>query len=369
MESVRKRRSADRMLLFITFSFELIIDILGITLPIFALSLSASPFEIGLLAASRGVVYGLFTFVSGYISDKLDKRRMLIYSVLISIILAVFFYFSTNPFELIILSFFQGLATAIFWPTMEALIVNDQDVSISRSLRNFNVSWAIGVMIGPLIGGSLITLFGIRSPFLVVTAIAITNVILIVRYASRKSAQRETVKEARTEKLPIKLISTTVILGAMATIFLAFFPAFGIQRGINALEIGIMLFLFGVARVIMFYNPPSTKIGLQSSITLASLGLFLVYLGEKITMYVGTITVAAATSLLYVYSIEHFLKGKEETRGRRAGIFEGSAGIGAILGSFFAGLAAELSLSYAFLVASIIGLAFVAALRIGRFKT
>jgi MFS family permease len=368
MKSVEKRRSADRVLLFMTFSFEMIVDTLGITLPIFALSLSASPFEIGLLAASRGVVYSLFTFVSGYISDKLDKRRMLTYSLLISIIVAIFYYFSANPFELIILSFFQGLATAIFWPTMEALVANRQDVSISRSLRNFNVSWAIGVMIGPFIGGCLITLFGIRTPFPFVIAIAIMNVILISRYASQERGKREPIEEAGKEKLPMKLISMTVILGAMATIFLAFFPAFGVQRGISAFEIGVMLFLFGVARVIMFYKPPSTKLGLQSSIILASLGLFLVYLGDKIAMYVGTFTVAAGTSLLYVYSIEHFLKGKEETRGRRAGIFEGSAGIGAILGSFFAGLAAELSLSYAFLMASVIGLVFVAALRISRFK-
>lgn len=165
----------------------------------------------------------------------------------------------------------------------------------------------------------------------------------------------------------MELISASIFLGAITTIFLAFFPAFGIRRGFSAFEIGVMLFFFGLTRAILFFKTPS-KIGLPSSIVLASLGLFLVYIGNKITMYVGTIIAASAFSFLYMYSIEHFLKGEDETRGRRAGIFEGSVGIGAVLGSFFAGVVAELSLSYAFLVASLIGLAFVAALKVTKFR-
>ncbi len=367
MHSVGITWSTGRPLLFITFSCQLMIDILGITLPIFALSLSASPFEIGLLATSRALVYSLFTFVMGYVSDRVDRRQLLAYSMLIDGVASVLLYFSRTAFDLIVLGFFQGLAMAIFWPTMEALIVSDQDSGITKSLRNFNVSWGMGVIVGPLIGGGLITLFGVKSPFLVVLAIAVMNEILVLRYAPRRSTRHEIIELPSLDRPPIKLVSTTVLVGALGTIFLAFFPAFGVQRGISAFEIGVMLFFFGITRALLFFRMPSINVGLQTSVALASLGLFLVYIGDRVTMYLGTIVSAAATTLLFAYSLEKFLRGEEATRGRRAGIFEGSAGIGAILGSFFAGLIAQSSLSYAFLAASLIGLAFLAAIRIEKF--
>ena len=128
-------RSNGRSLLFMIFCCELMMDILAITLPIFALSLAASPFEIGLLATARAIAYGLFTFVSGYMSDKLGRKKMLIFSMLISAIVSLVFLLATTSFQLIILSLFHGLAMALFWPAMEALIAEDPNQSISQSVR------------------------------------------------------------------------------------------------------------------------------------------------------------------------------------------------------------------------------------------
>jgi len=360
-------RSNSRSLLLMTFSCELTIDILAITLPIFALSLSASPFEIGLLATARGIAYGLFTFISGYISDRLDRKMMLAFSMLISGVVSLLFFFSTISFQLVILCLFQGLAMAMFWPAMEALVAEDHSQSIPQSLRSFNMSWAIGAMVGPLIGGGLITFLGVRSPFPIVIAVSGVNFMVIMRYGPRKNRIREKVVDSSKDRLPKSIISAALLLGALTAIFLAFFPAFGIQRGISAFEIGVLLFFFGVSRTVVFFRTPTTRMSLGSSLALASLGFFLVFLGNRPTIYLGTIITASATSILFVHSLERFLNGKDETRGRRAGMFEGSAGIGAVLGSFFAGIVADLSLSYAFLTAMVIGLVF--ALILERAKT
>jgi len=343
-------------------------DILTLALPIFALSLSASPYEIGLLATSRGVAYSIFAFIMGYVSDKIDRKRMLVYATSIDMAIAFLFYLSRVPLELIVLRFFDGLAVAIFWPAIEPLFIKIEASSISEALRDFNLSWGLGGMIGPIIAGGLITLFGERSPFLLVMAIAAVDTVLIAKYIPSKegSDDRGQKPSIKTDGLPVKLISTTVLLGVVMAIFFAFFPAFSVQLGISVFEIGVILFLFGVARLLFFYIAPSIRMNLELRIALISLGLFLVYIGDRIAIYVGVIVIAAADSFLYAYSIENMLKGEESARGRMAGIFEGSLGVGYILGPFVAGLVAELSFSYTFIIASLIGLLFIATLTMGR---
>lgn len=361
-------RSCRGALLFLSFSSQSIMDITTVAIPTLALSLSASPLEIGLMATSRGIVYALLPFLIGYFSDRADRRLMLASSMSIYALVAILFYLSRSPAELIALRLFEGLAMSIFWPTIEPLFIEARDSRISESLREFNLSWGLGQIVGPLVGGGLITMLGVRSPFLLVSAVAAANIALI---ASRLPAGGAAGGEApvRPEKgdgLSISLVSTNILLGAILYIFFAFFPAFGISAGFSALEVGAMLFLFGIARLAFFYKAPSMRMGLEPRVGLASLGLILIYLGDRATIYPGIIMTSAAASLVYAYTIERMLRVEEGFRGRRAGIFEGSLGMGFASGPLLAGLFAGPSLSNAFIVASSLGPIFIIALRARR---
>ncbi|MEM2530702.1 MAG: MFS transporter, partial [Candidatus Bathyarchaeia archaeon] len=153
-------------LFFLSFSAQLTMDMIAMTAPLLALSLSASPFEIGLLATSKGIVYGILPFAMGHLSDRAERRSLLASSMSIYAIVAILFYLSKSPIELIALRFFEGLAMAIFWPTIEPLFAEARGIDISKSLRGFNLSWGLGQIVGPFLGGVLITAFGARSPFL-----------------------------------------------------------------------------------------------------------------------------------------------------------------------------------------------------------
>ncbi|MEM2364675.1 MAG: MFS transporter [Candidatus Bathyarchaeia archaeon] len=354
-------------LFFLSFSAQLTMDMIAMTAPLLALSLSASPFEIGLLATSKGIVYGILPFAMGHLSDRAERRSLLASSMSIYAIVAILFYLSKSPIELIALRFFEGLAMAIFWPTIEPLFAEARDIDISKSLRGFNLSWGLGQIVGPFLGGVLITAFGARSPFLLALFMAIMNLILISRLAPTKPALgiRELGRSAKGG-LPISLVLTNAILGAILSIFFAFFPAFGVRAGFSALEVGSLLLLFGITRLAFFHMAPSIRIGLEPRIGLASLGLVLIHIDDRAAIYSGVVLSSAAASLIYAYSIERMLRAEEGRLGRMAGIFEGSLGIGFVLGPLLAGPFAGPRFSMAFVVASLLGVILILALELRR---
>jgi MFS family permease len=164
--------------------------------------------------------------------------------------------------------------------------------------------------------------------------------------------------------MPVPLVLAITFLGAIASIFFAFFPVFGTALGISAFELGVMLFFFGLIRVFFFSKAPKIKAGLHSRILLASLGFFLVYLGNRFIMYVGVVLVGAALSLIYAYTLEYALQGDDLSVRRRAGMFEGLLGIGSMVGPFLAGFVAEFSYAYTFMMVVLASLLLVVGLKL-----
>jgi len=359
------------VLLFLSFSTQTIADMVAVTIPILALSLHASPFEIGLLATSRGAVYAICPFIAGYALGKTDRRQVLVSATAIDLVTTLLFYFSRAPLELIVFRLFEGLALAIFWPTLESLIAKARVSDNSDPLRGFNISWGLGQMVGPIIAGAVMMFFDVRLPFLVVAVAAVANVTLIVRYGESKD---QMLNHKDRPSVSIRGISASLILaiaflGVIASIFFAFFPVFVTVLGINAFELGIMLFLFGAARVCFFHKARSIKGGLSPRILLASLGFTLVYFGDRLALYAGVVVIAAAFSLVYSYTLEHVLRGDDLSVRHRAGMFEGLLGIGSMVGPFLAGFIAEFSFAYTFIMVAVVSLFFAIVLRVSETST
>jgi len=344
----------------------MIANIVAVTIPLLALSLHASPFEIGLLATSRGVVYFVWTFVAGYALARHDRRRVLLLATMLDLAAALLFYLSRVPSELIVLRALEGLAMATFWPTLESLIAKIRTSRESGdALRGFNISWGLGQMIGPIIAGSVIMFFDVRKPFLVAASFAILNMILILRYKSASHMVDQNKRPvASLGGMPAKLILTVAFLGGIASVFFAFFPVFAVTLEISALELGILLFLFGLTRVLIFHRALSIQARPYSRMLLASLGFLMVYVGNRFLMYVGVVVLAAGLSLLYAYTLDQVLRGDDLSVRRRAGVFEGLLGVGSMVGPFLAGFVAEFSFAYTFMAVALASLLFAAVLKL-----
>ena len=132
------------------------------------------------------ITFAISAFVSpiwGKLSDKMGKKPMIIRA---SFLLAITYFLGgivRTPFELFLVRAFQGIAS-VLWPAclvMMSACVPKNKIGISMGLmQSANIC---GGIIGPLLGGILATVFGMRNSFYVgavaLSLITVTTILFI----------------------------------------------------------------------------------------------------------------------------------------------------------------------------------------------
>ena len=122
-------------------------------LPLFVKSLSGSDTVIGLVAAISPLAGILFSFPVGMLSDRLGKKRLLLVAAAVFLIAPLLYLMVSNPFWLIPIRFFHGIATAILGPVASAAIVSAYPETQGREARRVLIRDAGGQDAGPAPGG------------------------------------------------------------------------------------------------------------------------------------------------------------------------------------------------------------------------
>ena len=141
--------------------------IVGITIPIYANPLGASPFLLGVIGAAGGLIYSITPLVSGMLSDRFSRKIFIVVSMAGSGLSYLLYGLSQELTMLIFVKVLESLSSAIFWPAVEAMISDSSEGKLERALERFNVSWGSAMVIGPMIGGVLISWYSLKAPFLV----------------------------------------------------------------------------------------------------------------------------------------------------------------------------------------------------------
>jgi len=134
-----------------------------LTLPIYALSVSASPFNIGLMGAIGSLVYSAMARLLGSLSDRFSKKNFVILGALVQATASLAYPFCTNISQLIPLRMVQSLGLALFWPAIEASVVADAKNNAIGALAGYNISWGAANMVGSPLAGFLITTFSLTA--------------------------------------------------------------------------------------------------------------------------------------------------------------------------------------------------------------
>ncbi|MCX6150559.1 MAG: MFS transporter [Ignavibacteriales bacterium] len=212
----------------------------------FVYELTHSPAFLGYVGFAAGVPAWLFTFYAGVIADRFSRRRVLIITQTVMMILAFILAFLTFtklvvPWHIILLAFGLGIANAFDAPSRQAFateLVERKDLvnAIAMNSTMFNSATAVG----PAVAGITYALFGPAWCF-TINGISFLAVIFslwqmkLKPYQPRQNQKsilyelREGFRYLRTQKMILTIISIMAMTSVFGMGLVTLFPAWAVK--------------------------------------------------------------------------------------------------------------------------------------------
>ncbi len=290
-------------------------------LPLFAASLGATPAEIGWIVMASTIPGVLVSFPAGALSDYLGQRRVLLASLIVFATAPFLYLFVVNAWQLMLVRFYHGFATAIFGTVASAAIAERHTTDRAAKLSTFSSVTIAGRSIAPFLGGALISMASFGAVYVACAASGVLA--LVAGMFLRDGATPQTEKQERPNfrknlvgvlRYPgIMLVSMVeacqyLVFGAIE----AFLALFANSLGIPAWQIGIIL---GVQLIsIVFAKPlmgrlsdrvgrkkvivPGLVIGAISILLLPTMPSFIGLSALSLMFGLGFATVTSSTAAL-----------------------------------------------------------------------
>ena len=212
------------------------------------LSLTGSAFWLGVIGFAGSIPFLVFTLFGGVIADRVNKRRLLLVTqsvmMVLAFTLAALAFFKGRDgrplirvWELVTLSFLNGMAMAMNAPSYQALVprlVPREDLTNAIALNSaqFNMSR----ILGPTLGGYAMALVGVAGNFFLngVSFLAVLWALTRIRYPEQEasnhlsllSSLREGFAYVRGNRQMRVLVWMTAWASFFGIPFLTFIPYF-----------------------------------------------------------------------------------------------------------------------------------------------
>ncbi len=127
------------------------------SLPLLVDSLGGNQAAIGLVAGVSAFTGILFSLPAGFLSDRLGRRRMLLLSGAVFATAPFAYLLVSGIWQLGVIRFYHGLATAVFGPVAMALVADLYEQSRGAKLGWFSSATLLGRFIAPAAGGAILS--------------------------------------------------------------------------------------------------------------------------------------------------------------------------------------------------------------------
>jgi MFS family permease len=157
--------------IFATLFFAIFATVTGVgivvpLLPVYAHDLGASGFYIGMIFGAFSLARTFFLPYFGRLSDYKGRKPLIIPGLLAYTVISLGFIFFKDVNSLIVLRFFQGIASAMLMPIIQAYVGDITPTGKEGfTMGLFNMSMFSGLSIGPLLGGVIHDHFGLQTSF------------------------------------------------------------------------------------------------------------------------------------------------------------------------------------------------------------
>jgi len=231
-------------------------------LPLFALSLRATPAEIGWIVMASTIPGILVSYPAGALSDYLGKQRVLLASLVVFATAPFLYLVIETAWQLMAVRFYHGFATAIFGTVASAAIAERYTADRAARLSAYSSVTIVGRSIAPFLGGTLISLANFHAVYI---ACAISGVLaLAVGLLLRDGTPPQTTKlelphfwaSLKTVLRDRGIMLVSLVEAAQYLVFgaiEAFLALFAASIGIPPWQIGVIL---GVQLVSIVFAKP-----------------------------------------------------------------------------------------------------------------
>ena len=331
-------------------------------LPLYASSLGANDALIGLISAISPLAGILLSFPVGVISDRLGRRRMLLFAGGVFLIAPLLYLFIADPLMLIPVRFFHGMATAILGPVVSAIIAERFSVTKGERIGQYSSATLYGRTLAPLVGGLLISFFAItpglfryQSVYLAAFIAGLIVCLLIFRIPGDKKGIDVALTfdvfvkslqifwaDSRLRATAYVDMGTYFVFGAFET----FFPVYLVSQGFEAYLIGIFFAVqvLSIALTKPFFGKMADKkdprYQIMAGLMLLGVSVFLIpFCSSVISLFILTLASGLGMSLSTVATTKYIADiARKEEMGASMGALSSIMDIGHSSGPFVTGV-------------------------------
>lgn len=213
---------------------------------IYAESLGANGFLIGLIFGSFTLSRAIFTPFIGRWSDKKGRKNLLVVGLAGYTILSFFYAHASTSTSLIIIRFFHGLASAMVLPIAMAYIGDIAPKNQEgKYLGTFTISFFMGLAFGPVIGGTLHDIVSMNAAFYAMGAISLFSLLMLVfmlpEIDAYKNAKLSSFREILRDKTMQAMFLFRMLNAYGMSAVMGFLPLLAEKISVTIFQIGIIV--------------------------------------------------------------------------------------------------------------------------------
>lgn len=355
----RARLSPVHKLLIAAFVMDLAVAMVGLAVQFRGNQLGATPFLLGLLGTLSSLAYAAGCLVTGRLSDRRGRLALTGASCLICGGAWLLMTHAGSPLQLLAIVPFSGGAISMFWPPLQAWLSEVTVGGRRRLIENvggFNVSWTLGLMLGPPVAGFAWAL-GYWAPFVIGAALVFVTLALLSTVPARVDGGGQAAPEDADEDTPEGEVARRFLYLAWIANFASWFgrgmntvvfPKLGADTGYSESTIGLVIAALLAGQLVMFALL-RTRAGwryrvwpITVSLAIGALGYLLAWLSHSPGAFAASFALSGfGAGVTYVASLYYSLEGGADSKGGRAGIHEAVLGSGLFLGPLMGGLVGQ----------------------------
>ena len=166
-------------------------NVINTAIPVMSRSFNVNPIDLKIALISYLLSLAIFIPISGWIADKFGIKRVFMIALAIFTLSSFWCGFATGLRELVAARIFQGMGGSLMLPLGRLLIVRtfDRNELIATMSRVVMVG-AMGLMLGPVLGGFITHYFSWRWIFWVNIPVGIFAIIIAQIRAKKRSGTK-----------------------------------------------------------------------------------------------------------------------------------------------------------------------------------